>query len=430
MRVQGGVWLAAFCHSTAMPEYGAQAKSNGPVRITRQHRFQFATLAVSFYVVLCLPILALHRFDPGVFVVAGSRWVNAGQVAASIPVRANSGGYDGQFYYRLAQNPFVFETTVGGITFDHPAKRAERLLYPLAAWLLSLGMPKLTASALFALNLAGMGAIAWLAWDLAMVLQCSILVPIAIVLWPGFIVALTHDTAEIISTTLLLSAISALVRGRLLLYAALAACAILARETTLAIVAGVALAAVPWRGPRRASSGRRLLICLAPFAPFLIWRHIVAVALHSSPQAQGMAQDIGWPFLGAARMLLACVTGAHTWASTPGKDFAERAVVLLTAVPLIAVCSAAAVRLGPALRSASLAGVAVGWIFTAALMSTLTASGPWIDPNAYLRAFTECFVVGMLMLGAAGVPVRSTWIAIAALGEMLLGWGFCVAEMR
>jgi hypothetical protein len=31
-------------------------------------------------------------------------------------------------------------------------------------------------------------------------------------------------------------------------------------------------------------------------------------------------------------------------------------------------------------------------------MSILTADGPWVEPIAFLRAFTECWVVGCLLL--------------------------------
>ena len=323
----------------------------------------------------------------------------------------------------MALHPFAFGPMAAGITFDHPAKRMERLFYPLAAWLVSFGLPHVTAWAMFVLNLIGLGAIAWLARDIASRLGQSALVPAAIVLWPGFIVALTHDTAEIVSTASLLAAVAALVRGRLALYAACAACAILARETTLTVIAGVAFAAVPWTRPRDVPAWRSFAMRAAPVLPFLLWREIVALQLHTSPQAHGLSQDIGWPFLGA------CGTGARRWASTPAKDLVERSAVLLTAVPLLGFCTVTAARVRPALRARSLSGLAFGWVLTAALMSLLTENGPWIDPNAYLRAFTECFVIGMLLLGAAGVQLRGLWIGVAG-AELTLTWAFCVAELR
>jgi hypothetical protein len=78
-------------------------------------------------------------------------------------VRAGIGptGYDGQFYYALARNPW--KRALAGV--DAPAARHLRILYPAVSWLLSGGNARLLVWVLPAVNLAAIFALAWLgAW--------------------------------------------------------------------------------------------------------------------------------------------------------------------------------------------------------------------------------------------------------------------------
>ncbi len=411
-----------------MPRSEEQAKPS----LAPSARARFAACAVGAYLAACLPLLALHHFDPSVFVIAGARYVEAAETRPPLRVTPNSDGYDGQFYYRLARSPLSTAPTVDGITFDHPAKRTQRILYPLLAWLASAGQPALTAWAMLAVNLAGIGAIAWLAAGLAARLALPAAIPFAIVAWPGFIVTLLHDTTEIAATAFLLAALSAWFARRPVLFALLASCAVLARETTLATWLGLLAFTIltVWMARRERPALPWLLACAAPLIVFAAWRETLAFRLHEAPQAQAIAHDLGWPFVGAMTMLHDCLTGARRWAATPFKDAVERAYVLISALPLLAFCVLVAVRLPRALRKPGAAALALSWCATAALMSLLSASGPWIGPIAYLRAFTECFVVGCLLLGTTCPPRQARLLAAASLAQAGLAWGFCMVQAR
>ncbi len=385
---------------------------------------------MSVYFLTCLPLLALHHFDASVFVVPGDHWVDASQTHPTLHVRANSDGYDGQFYYRMAVRPFSFAPRADGIAFDHPAKRMTRVLYPLLAWAASFGRAAAAAWAMFAVNLAGLSVIARLTARLASRWDMPAWVPWLVVAWPGFIVALTHDTTEIVSTAFLLGSVAAYLDRRLVAYAALAGCAVLTRETTLAVFAGMLLHAVVWRPVGGRARLAALAACAAPFVAFMAWRQVLAATFQEPPQAHGLAQDLGWPLLGAGRMLLACVTGARPWASTPLRDEGLRAYVLASAVPLLAFCSVVLARLPGCLRRGEIAVVATAWLPAAALMTLLTAGGPWVDPDAYLRAFTECFVVGCLVLGLSRSAVRLGWLRWAGILEAGLAWAYCMVQLR
>jgi hypothetical protein len=324
----------------------------------------------------------------------------------------------------MAVRPFSLAPVEDGITFDHPAKRMERFLYPLVAWVVSFGHAGGAAWALFALNLAGIGAIAWMACDLACRQSLPAGFPLAVLLWPGFIVTLTHDTTEIASAALLLGAASAYLGQRLVLYAVLAACATLARETTLPVFSGILLYAL-W-----ARRWRRALLCGAALLPFGVWREILVSLAREAPQAHGLAHDIGWPFVGLAQMLWTCLTGARSWASTPLKNDIIRGMVLLTAPPLVLFCGLVATRLTRLFRRGQMAGIAAGWVLTAMLMTLLTAGGPWTDPIAYFRAFTDCFLIGCVLLFASGAGLSLRTILLIGAPQTLLIWALCMLKLR
>ena len=378
------------------------------------------TLAMTAYLLLCLPILARSHFDPSVFVNAGDRYVDAAATRPALRVKPDSDGYDGQFYYRMAVRPFSLAPTEDGITFDHPAKRMERFLYPLLAWAVAFGYAGRAAWALFALNLAGIGAIAWMACGLARRLNLTAGFPLAVLLWPGLIVTLTHDTTEIAGAALMLGAVSAYVGQRLMLYACLAACATLARETTLPVFLGIFLYETARRRWRNAA------LCGSALLPFALWRQILGALTHEAPQAHGLAHDLGWPFVGLAEMLWACVAGTRAWASTPLKNDIIRAMVLLTAPPLVLFCGFVCTQLA----KVPMKGIAVGWILTAMLMSLLTAGGPWTDPIAYFRAFTDCFLIGCLLLFASGLRPSYRLVLLIGVPQTLLIWILCLLKLR
>ena len=384
------------------------------------------------YLAACLPLLALRHFDASVFVVAGAHYVDAARTHPPLRVKAGSDGYDGQFYYRLAVHPFSLAAQADGITFDHPAKRMQRILYPLLGWAVSLGQAAAASWALLAVNIAGIGVIAWCACYLTMQLGLAPIVPAAIMLWPGFIVTLLHDTTEIVSAAFMLGALCAYLDRRALVYAGLAACAALTRETNLAVFAGMlGYTAFASRGqPAWRGDAWRVLVCALPLLPCIAWHAYLASAWPDAGHFDNFTHDLGWPLLGAARMLWACLLGTRSWGGSGMKSALVRGYVLISAVPLLAFCAFTATRVPAALRQAGAAPVACGWLVIAGLMSLLSAQGPWIGPVAYFRAFTECYVLGCLVIGGRSCRLRAGWVWAVGLAEMALAWSFCMMQLR
>ena len=100
------------------------------------------------------------------FIASGTRYSHPALMFPRI-AHVKGKGYDGQFYYRFAFDPFNWHVTAYGITIDHPY-RYTRIGYSVVAWLLSGGgHGRLLPLALAGVNLAGVAAMAWLGGVLA-----------------------------------------------------------------------------------------------------------------------------------------------------------------------------------------------------------------------------------------------------------------------
>ena len=377
----------------------------------------FPLVVVIFYFLAVLPILAHHSFDTSVFIVAGDRFVDPARLPSPIIVKANSDGFDGEFYYRMALSPFELKRA-NGIQIDDPPLRTLRILYPLLAWGVALGHAAFVPASLFLVNLFGIGAIAFLATRLTTRLCLPTLTPLAIVLWPGLIVSLTHDTTEIVAAALLLAALDAYFSERLFAYAALGAAAALTRETSIFFLAGVAC----FEGVRAARSlpwtdrWRRAIIVSLALIPFVIWREALLDYWGQSPLA-AVKSDVSWPFLGILQKLRGTLLGTSYY----GNKLALRGFELGSLGLLAAFCALVSVRFSAILRASSFGVLAAGWLPVMLLMTMLSADGPLAGPESYFRVFTECFVVGCLIL-ALRAPSR--WVSMTMFaGSVVAGLG-------
>jgi len=386
----------------------------------------FALVTIAAYGLLALPILARHVFDSSVFIVAGDRFVDAGRLVSPIIVQPHSDGYDGQFYYRMALAPLDQDQPAFGIRFDRPVSRMRRILYPVLAWGASLGRAQLVPAALFLLNLFGLGAVGMSTLRLAVRLRLPEWTPFAIMLWPGFIIALTHDTAEIISAALLLWAVDSYLAKRLLCFGVLGALATLTRETSILVLGGIVCFEIAGAARQAPGAGRwrRALLCGLSLIPLPLWWAVLHLAWSQLPRDADVAHDLGLPLLGVATMLRDTLTGVRQLSPIPGLDIGLRAFALGGAAWLLGFIAFVVMRTPAALRRPATGALAAGWLAVLALMSTLTARGPWVEPTAYFRAFTECYIVGYLVLGHQRAPRLLAGImliggAVASIGA----WG-------
>lgn len=394
----------------------------------------FAGLAAAAYLLLLVPLWLHGGLDPSVFIVAGDRYVDSAHLVSPITVRPHSDGYDGQFYFRLALAPFDTRNPAFGITLDTPPYRMQRILYPLLAWLVSFGQPALAPAALLLVNVAALAGIAAFAVRITRRLGLGWATPLAIVLWPGVIVSIAHDTTELTSACLLLAALDAYLADRLGRFAALGMLAALAREVGVLFLAGILcyeiVVAARAANPAAAVRNFRIQACIFPVLGFLAWQREVAALWGHTARETEAGHNLTWPFVGVAQRLFRAVGGADHYFHKPAMNLAMHAFIAVSIVLLLWFCAAVALRLPRLLRGPA-APLAAAWLPIAGLMTLLSAQGPWIDPIGYFRAFTECAVLGGLLLGLAPAPAW-WWTRLMLAAELLCAaaaWGLCAVSL-
>jgi hypothetical protein len=168
-----------------------------------------------------------------------------GQLAGEGPYRLvthSGGGYDGQFYYVIAQHPWQIQQEKW---IDAPATRHLRLLYPAVCWLLSAGEPHVLLWIMPAVNLACVGALAglgaWLAGRQHWSPWWGLTLPLALNMGTPLLRNLTDPLAALACAGLL---IGWLCEAGPLALGGCALAALLGREQNLVLVGIVGLAAL------------------------------------------------------------------------------------------------------------------------------------------------------------------------------------------
>jgi hypothetical protein len=225
------------------------------------------------------------------FIMSGVRYSHPAQMSPRIS-HVPLAGYDGQFYYRLALNPFNWHATAYGITMDHNY-RYTRIGYPLVAWVLSLGgHGRLLPTVLVVINLICVAVIAWLGARFARESGRHALWGLLFVAYFGLVISVGRDTAEPLADACMLGGMLAYRHSRYLIAAALIAYAAVTNEPILALPVAIALTrlyamAVPAGGrtpdtpggARRAKPGRADLVWVLPGAAYVVLQGIEKVVV-------------------------------------------------------------------------------------------------------------------------------------------------------
>ena len=222
------------------------------------------------------------------FIMSGVTYSHPGQMSPRIG-HVPLAGYDGQFYYRFARNPFNWHATAYGITIDHNY-RYTRLGYPLLTWVLSAGQARAVPVVLIAVNLACVAVIAWLGARFARDAGRHALWGLLFAAYFGLVISVGRDTSEPLADACALGALLAYRRSRPVLAALLLTYGVVTNEPILALAVGIALTrlyAIVVR--RRARPGTEDLIWVLPGAVFLVLQVLEKILVTG---ASGGAADV------------------------------------------------------------------------------------------------------------------------------------------
>jgi hypothetical protein len=206
-------------------------------------------------------------------------------------------GYDGQFYYRFAINPFNWHLTAYGITIDHPY-RYTRIGYSVVAWLLSAGGHACALPFVLVLvNLLCVAGIAWLGGLLAHESGRHALWGLLLAAYFGLVVSVGRDTSEPLADLCLLGGLLSYRHRRFALAAFLIAYAVFTNEPVLVFPVALALTRL-WQLYRRsARPGPPDLAWVLPGFLYLLLQGIQHMVVRGT--AGGVADasaNLTWPF--------------------------------------------------------------------------------------------------------------------------------------
>jgi hypothetical protein len=212
-----------------------------------------------------------------------------------------TGGFDGQFYYVLARNPWQRHQAF----VDLPAYRHSRILFVALAWLLSGGDAERLLWALPALNLTCIAGLAWLGafWAVRHGRNAlwGCLLPIVVNAGAPALRDLTDPLSTLAVAGLL---VAWLLRQNPWVVTAWAVAAVLSREQNAA-VAGIVLLGALWQ--------RRWPLAAGPAAALTVWVGWLLVLRAAYGNFPFLASNTSPPFAGIIYRLvhLRGAVGAH-----------------------------------------------------------------------------------------------------------------------
>jgi hypothetical protein len=319
-----------------------------------------ALLALLYYGTFAFLECRKRHFDLSALVKAGDVFTLPREAPPGLTVERNSSGYDGQFYYRMALHPLSREARVGGIRFDFPVYRSQRIGYPLLIHVLSGGNSRAVPWVMLIVNVIALAVIA----GIAATITNRVLVGLTVALYPGFLLTLSRDLVEALEMCLVLGALYLVLRRRYWGAAVLLTGAVLTKETVLLFVIAAAV-----------TNRRHALHFALPVAAWVGWKLFLFRWWHL-PIRFFSGEDFTLPFVGLARRF---------------HDVPPLAMIEIALLVVFALIVALALR-----TSASSFVVKVGWLFYAALLFTL-GSEFWWEDWSFLRAATGYGVFGTLI---------------------------------
>jgi hypothetical protein len=362
--------------------------------------FLIALLAGSIFVVLRLES---YDWNPTGFVHAGDRFVDARTAPDDLLIRRNDVGFDGTGFYRFSLTPFTRDVVDRGIALDIPSFRHQRILYPLLAWALSGGGHSGAVGwTLIGINLAGFAGLGLVGATTARQLGRHALWGLLFPFYPGFAVSLGLDTAEIVAGFLVLLGILFALRKSWNLAALSFIGSMLSRETTLLIPIGIAAAWGAGHVLRQLDAPRRAREFLAPGAAYVVWQVVLRSWWGAWPLAGGSAVDVAAPLTGL-------IVAARGWPETDGTQAAYQIILVVAMVAFVA-------SVFVVVRRSTVPNFALIAFGAGTVLALLYSKAIWLHHWGFLRAFTETFLLGaIILLAGGGAALRRVTVASGAL---------------
>jgi hypothetical protein len=259
----------------------------------------------------------------GNFVLAGANYTHRTAANRNVPIHSGN-GYDGQFYYRLALDPFDLSRNAFGNHLDS-LSRVERMGYPFLAWAVSLGHHANTPLALVIVNVIACSVVALAGGMLAQSAGRHAFWGLAFAGYWGYLWTLGRDLTELTAAAFVMLGFAALLR-RAPVWSALAFLgAVVSKETSVLLIGMLALSTLslrlqgrptlftpgatgvtppPTKGWKEFRLLRTDMAYLIPLGGFVAWEGVLLAATGKLPIFKSGGENLGPPFLGLYRGLV------------------------------------------------------------------------------------------------------------------------------
>ncbi|MDO8497085.1 MAG: hypothetical protein Q7S61_00880 [bacterium] len=222
-------------------------------------------ITLILYIFFLVFLLQYKNKDITSLITAGSQFTNKKELISRIDILSDSSGYDGQFFYRLALNPFTQKQKEYGILLDTPFYRQQRLLYPLMASLISLGNPLVIPYAMVIVNIIFLCILALYGCLYAQRRKKHALWGLVFSLYAGFLFTLSRDLAEIISSGFFLAGLFYFDSKKFKLASLLFSLAVLTKETAMILPLSICMVGI-WE-----RSIKKIVVGILPVVTYFIW---------------------------------------------------------------------------------------------------------------------------------------------------------------
>jgi len=342
-------------------------------------------------------------------------FTDASSVPDSIRVLPETRGYDGQFYYRLAESPLSTAQQAAGVQFDHPALRTTRIGYPMLAAAIS-STPVSTVNAMLLVNLISYGAIGVAGLSIADSAGRRPQFGLALLFVPAFVYGTTMSVTDTLAGALVLVGISLLLRTSCVPAAIAFSAAALTRETALLIPA-VILTGLLYRRIRdrlRPEDRQLVVVGLLPIICFVGWQSVVVALWGEVGPLSSGGKNLTFPFLGPI------ITDGYLDPATTEQwmnILVPAAVISIIAMAVLALVRGEVDRLDTNLAIGFSVATAIAVSIGPALLETYRSSVRGMGDAALLTIVAVLFGTG-------------TWSRLALLSVVAVGGGLMMWELR
>lgn len=316
-------------------------------------------------------------------------------------------GYDGEFYYRLALDPFTDQKVEYGIAIDDPPYRQQRILYPILARLLALGVTSWIPLTLIAVNYLAVCGLAFNAARLAELFAMPAIFGLTVAFYPSILFALARDLPDTLAISLMVFSLYLLLSRRTFFSACILALAVLARDTVIVLIVSL-IAHAAWRAIHKQSPWTDRLALAIPFLTYVAWQLWIFANWKAWPSGPA-GLLLGIPLKGLGILL--------EQALRPKLNFYLLELIELLLLVAIVVFAATAL-----VRSEVDPGIKLAWLLYLTLAVCLSNT-VWAEDWSFMRGTEELIVLGLIVLiGArarqplsiALVATLAIWMALAA----------------